>query len=190
MSIDPLLVHELRELFKTGATPSAIIRVVAERHAGEPQIDRLVRAYFREAFLVPMLQVGREQVEGIARGGAAAALNSLYVHRMVATRNEWDRPPSEDETVQPTWLDSLAATDEVEMLRTTEASALPELTGCWDQIGEEGRHYVTRVVANARSLYETVQALAALAERLQQQVLASARAGANPREACPRPAPA
>lgn len=38
-----------------GGDPSALVQAVAERHAGEPQIDRLLRAYFREAFRVPML---------------------------------------------------------------------------------------------------------------------------------------
>ncbi len=174
MQTDALLVTELRALFKGGATPSALIRRIAERHAGEPAIDRVVRAYFREAFLVPMLQIGREQVEGIAQGGDAAALNGRYVHRMVAARGEWDRPAAEEEPQPACWLDAVTATDEAVMLRAVENDTPGEPARWWDRIDEQGQRFVARVIANAQTLSEKVQVLAALAERLQQQIDAGA----------------
>jgi hypothetical protein len=170
MQTDPLLVSELRVQFKAGATPSALIRVIAERHAGEPAIDVLVRAYFREAFLVPMLQVGKEQIALIAQGTGLPAINSSVVHRMVATRSEWDTVPGDD-PAQSSWLDYVTATDEAEMLRNTEAETRPKSVPWWNKLDDEGKRSVTRTIANARTLYERVQILTALAEQLQQQLL-------------------
>jgi hypothetical protein len=171
MQIDPLFVAELRVTFKAGATPSALVRMIAERHAGEPQIDRLVRAYFREAFCVPMLQIGREQVAEIAQGAGLPALNSRVIHQMVAARGEWDTTATEE----PCWLDHVTATDEAEMLRKTEAETQQEAVSWWNQLDDEGKRFITRTIANARSLSERVQILAALVEQLQQQVPASER---------------
>ena len=173
MQTDPLLVSDLRALFKAGATPSTLIRCIADRHPGEPEIDRLVRAYFREAFFVPMLRVGRESVAEIAQGIGSPSLNGIAVHRMVATRSEWDKPTPDDGTPQPCWLDSLTATDESQLLKKVEAGTLPELAGSWDRIDEPGRRFIARAIASAQALYEKVQILAALAERLQQQIHAS-----------------
>ena len=173
METDPLFVKELRALFKSGATPSALVRRVAERHPGEPQIDRLVRAYFREAFHVPMLRVGREQVAEIARGVACPELNRNVVHRMVAIRSEWDKPAPENESLPPCWLDTLTATDESIMLKTIELATIPDLAAAWPHMSEEARRFVTRVIANANTLSEQVQVLAALAEQLQQRLHAA-----------------
>jgi hypothetical protein len=167
MRTDPHLVSELRAQFKAGATPSALIRVIVERHPHEPAIDVLVRAYFREAFLVHMLQVGREQISLIAQGTGLPALNSSVLHRMVATRREWDAPRD----AQACWLDDVIATDEAEMLRNTEAETRPESVPWWDKLDDEGKRSLTRTIANARTLHERVQILTALAEQLQQQVL-------------------
>jgi hypothetical protein len=173
METDPLLVTELRALFKAGTTPSALIRCIAERHPGEPQIDRRVRAYFREAFHIPMLRVGRDLVEEIAHGAACPWLNRNIVHRMIATRSEWDRPAPEKESLPPCWLDTLTATDESIMLKTTEAGTLPDLSSAWPHLSDGAKGFITRVIANANTLYEQVQVLAALAEQLQQRLNAA-----------------
>jgi hypothetical protein len=173
MEPDALLVAELRTQFKAGATPSALVRAIAERHPDEPAIDRLVRAYFREAFLIPMLQIGREQVERIAQGGGAAVLNERTVHRMVASRQEWDVPLVEAAPRVPSWMDNLTATDEASLLRAVDLSTVPELAANWGNLDEQGQQFIARTVATARSLHEKVQVLAALAEQLQQQIHAA-----------------
>ena len=173
MHPDPLFIEELRSLFKAGTTPSALIRRIAERHPDEPALDRLVRAYFREAFSVPMLQIGREQVERIARGGELPSLNGRVVHRMVAARSDWDVPPDPHGPRPTCWLDSVTATGEAELLKAVELGTRSEAVGGWEHLDDEARRFITRTVANARSLHETVQVLAALAERLQQQLHAA-----------------
>lgn len=162
---------------RAGGTPSALVRAVAERHAGEPQIDWLLRAYFREAFRVPMLQIGREGVERIARGCGSPALDAAVIHRMVAARAGWDVLAPGDEP-RACWLDSATATDKAEMLRATEAEMRPDSVPGWDQLGGEGRRFLTRALANARPPYERLRILAALADQLQQQLHAAGVAGA------------
>ena len=173
MQPDPLFVNELRTLFKAGATPSAIVRRIAERYPDEPAIDRLVRAYFREAFHIPMLRIGRETVAEIARGIACPWLNKNVVHRMVATRSEWDTPTPDPGLSPPCWFETLTATDESALLQATEAGTIPELASAWPHMSDNAKQFITRVIANANTLYEQVQVLAALAEQLQQRLHAA-----------------
>jgi hypothetical protein len=177
MQTDPLLVDELRAHFKAGATPSALVRLIAERYPNEPAPDQLVRAYFREAFGVPMLRIGPDQVAQVAQGEGLPALNDSTLHRMVAMRSEWDKAPSAENAM--CWLDSAAATEEAEMLRNVETELPLSSLAWWERLDDDGKRFVARSVANGRSLYERVQVLAALAEQLQQQVLALQSAGAQ-----------
>jgi hypothetical protein len=170
MQTDSRVVDELRSLFKAGATPSALVRRIAELHHGELSLDRLARVYFREAFGVPMLQIGSELVDRIACGEGCAPLTSRVVHQMVAARREWDRPNTPDGPQPACWLDSVTATDDAALLRAVEAGTLPEFASCWEHLDEGAKRFIARTVAGARALHEKVQILAALAERLQEQL--------------------
>jgi hypothetical protein len=93
MEPDPAFVAELRTLFKRGATVSALVRAIAGRWTGGAvRIDTFVRAHFREAFHIPMLLIGAEQVEEIARGEELAVFNERIPPRMRAAQPEWDAP--------------------------------------------------------------------------------------------------
>ncbi len=162
MPVLPHVVAELRSLFRAGATPSALVRRVAERHAGEPALDALVRSYFREAFFVPSVRVGPEQVRHVAAGGSLPVLNVTVLPRMIETRHEWD------DTAGGSWLDAAAPA------RAVEPQSIPELAGCWDRLDGPAREYITRQLASARTAHAHVGALAALAEQLQQQAAGSA----------------
>jgi hypothetical protein len=170
MLVNPLVVKELRSLFKKGATPAALIRRIADRHAGEPKLDVLVRAYFREAFHVPMIRVGPEQVKHIAEGGSLAILNVTVVHRMIQTRQEWDLPDGAGDQSDGCWLDAAVATDEAATVATTDPKLVPELASSWERMDDEAKQFIRRMIGNAHSLHEKANALAALAEQLQQQV--------------------
>lgn len=61
--MNTLVVNELRDLFKSGATPSALIRRIAAAHVGESQLDALVRAYFREAFRAALAEQFQARTE-------------------------------------------------------------------------------------------------------------------------------
>lgn len=168
MTTDLQLVSELRALFKGGATPSVVVRRIAERHEGEAMLDRTVRHYFRVAFGVPMARIGPEMVEAICRGDGVPSLNTSLLHLMIELRPEWDTEPCDG-----SWLETVTATSPATLLGDTELQDLPELAESWDRLDEMAKRYIRRTSANARSLYEQVNALAALAERLQEQVEAA-----------------
>jgi hypothetical protein len=93
MEPDPEFVAELRDRFKLGATVCTLVRAIAERWpGGTVRIDTFVRAHFREAFRIPMLLIGADQVEQIARGEELAVFNDRIPPRMRAAQLEWDAP--------------------------------------------------------------------------------------------------
>jgi hypothetical protein len=173
-AVNPLVVNELRMMFKSGATPSALIRRIVERHVGEARLDHLVRAYFREAFHIPMIQIGLEQVKQIAEGGSLPILNTAVLLRMVQARSEWDQPEPVDDPSRRNWLDSAMATGNSTKVVATDPKAIPELAGSWDLIDDLGREFIQRLIGAANSMHEQVSILAGLAERLQEQVQAPA----------------
>lgn len=163
MPVNLSLVRELRSLFKGGATPSALIRRIADRHSDDPHIDVLVRDYFREAFQVPMLRIGPEQVAAIAAGASLPVLNTTVVPRMIQTRPEWD-------DAGECWLDGTAVHDETELVVTADPQHIPELAGSWDRLDDGAKQFIRRIIGNARSAGEKLDALAVLTERLQSKL--------------------
>jgi hypothetical protein len=156
MNVNPVVVGELRDMFRAGATPSALIRHIAARHAGEPHLDAVVRAYFREAFGVPMLRVGSEQVRDIAAGGSLPTLNATVLPRMIQNRTEWDALGGE------CWLDAIPVAP-----APVAPESIPELAGSWERLDDEAKRFVRRLLDTARALHENGSVLAALAEQLQ-----------------------
>ena len=173
MPINPVVVNELRTMFKSGATPSALIRRIAECHANEPRLDHLVRPYFRDAFHVPMLHVGPEQVKQIAEGGSLPMLNATTLHRMVQTRPEWDRADSSDGSSRKTWLDLALEAGNSAMAAAADPKAIPELATSWNMIDDDAREFIRRLIGLSHSMHEQVHILAVLAERLQMQAEAA-----------------
>lgn len=170
MPVNSLVVNELRALFKSGATPSSLIRRIADRHPGEPKLDVLVRAYFNEAFHVPMIRVGPEQVKQIAEGGGLAVLNVTVLPRMIQTRREWDRQDGSGGC----WLDAVAAPDEAALVAAADPERIPEFAGSWDRLDDEARQFIKRIIGNSHAMHEKVNALATLAEQVQQQAAGAA----------------
>jgi hypothetical protein len=100
MQVDLAFVRHLRALFKAGATVSSLVRAIAERHQGAAYIDTVVRAYFREAFHIPMLLIGPEQVAQIARGDELQVFNERIAARIVNNQPAWDAPQYAAEVAQ------------------------------------------------------------------------------------------
>lgn len=172
MPADPQVVAELRSLFKDGATPSRLIRHIVDRHPGEERLHFLVQDYFREAFAVGLVRISKRALdEPDSADLPLAFLNIHLTHEMVGTRPKWDRDDSSPANGRPSWLAPLSATDEAALIEQTQPVTLPELAGCWDRLDPIAQAYVRRVLGNADALYERVQILARLAERLQQKVL-------------------
>lgn len=166
MNPRPEVVAELRSLFKEGATPSRLLRHIAERHGAARGLHTLIQAYFLEAFGVPILR-GLNPIDDYQHADLRYAfLNEQLVHEIVQKRNEWDDGSA-------SWLGDLVASDDGQRARDVQ-EAIPELDRCWPQLTAKEQAFIHRSLASARGLSETVKILARLTEQLQQQ-LAEAR---------------
>jgi hypothetical protein len=171
MHPEPRLIDQLRSHFKEGATPSALIRRIAEWHAGESHLDWLVRAYFREAFGIPMIHVGMNQVHHVADGGSLPTFNRYVLANMVEFMLESDSLGSNEGS----WFEGLTA----KAPAVPDPGTLPELSGSWDRMDDESKRFVRRLIDSSHESHRKVEILAALAERLQQQVNQEAAAVAG-----------
>ena len=90
MTTDPQVITELRDPFRSGAAPSRLVRHIIARHGEGPQLGRLVRAYFREAFCVPMFRASADLLTLPAEQLPFVGVNAAVIHQIVARRAEWD----------------------------------------------------------------------------------------------------
>jgi hypothetical protein len=170
MNPRPEVVHELRALFKEGATPSRLFRHIVERHPGERNSHALIQAYFWEAFGIPIVRGLSPTDEYQHTDLRYAFLNEQLVHDMIQQRGEWDDSSGAEASGRGSWLDPLKADDDQQRLRQVQAMAIPELSRCWSQLTPKEQSFIQRSLATANGLYESVKILARLAECLQQQL--------------------
>lgn len=151
-------------MFKDGATPSRLVRrillICADEHGREQ--DRIVRAYFREAFGIPLFRASAELLDAPPEKLLFAGYGGQIIQEIVARRNEWDRNPSRD----PSWLDAIPP------MRSNSGAPFDEDT-------------FRRVIANCDQYREKSEILSYLVERLQEQVLALEQSQGTP--VTPRP---
>jgi hypothetical protein len=166
MSPDPRVIAELRALFKAGATPSRLVRHIVAEHGTTPDTDRLVRAYFREAFGVPMFRASADLLTLPPEQLPFAGITARTVHQMVENRTEWDT-----EGTARSWMESLAATDVGELFTQTHPEREPGFDVVWQQLDEPTRNSLRRLISSNQLLSEQVAILSRLAEQLQQQVM-------------------
>ena len=165
------VVCELRSLFKEGATPSRLIRHIAERHKGEARLHLLTQLYFQEAFGIPIVRSLNPTDNYQHADLRYAFLNEQLIHEMVKKRKEWDAANGRGSGGNASWLDTLTSSDHQQRLNQIQATAIPELSRCWPQLTAEEQHYIQRSLATANGLYETVKILSRLVECLQQRLI-------------------
>jgi hypothetical protein len=180
METRPEVIDELRLLFQNGATPSRLIRHVAERHPAEPALHALIQEYFREAFAVPLVRGLKPHDEYESVDLRYAFLNEQLVHEMIEKRPEWDRGPAGAANGRQPWLDSLVATSDPDRIRQAQSMPFPELSQSWHRLTAKEQAFIQRSIASANGLYETVKILARLAEHLQQRVAELEKPSAEP----------
>lgn len=164
MNPDPRVIAELRALFKQGATPSRLVRHVVAEHGSGPDTDRLVRAYFREAFGVSMFRASASLLDLPPEQLAFAGITARTVHQMVERRREWDADGS--------WMDPLTATDVGTQFAQAHPERAPGLAVVWGQLDESTRDELRRLFSGSHYQHEQVEILSRLVEQLQQQILA------------------
>jgi len=171
MSPDPLVIAELRELFKSGATPSRLMRHIIAHHGQQiiPWTNKLIRAYFREAFGIPMFRASADLLAMGPEGLRIAPESAVVIHEMVKKRTEWDR--SRITKAEETWMDSLAVTEALKQTDSTQTESFAGNSNWWNQLDDETKQYVKEMIVYTHSLSLKVAILSTLAEQLQQQIL-------------------
>ena len=168
MTPDPNMISELRNLFKAGATPSRLVRLIVDRHGRDSQIDRLIREYFREAFCLPMFRASASLLTIPSERLPFAGINARTIHQIVERRAEWDQ----NANAGATWMDSLVATDEMVLLERASPEQSEEFATVWDQLEDSAKQYLKRLIGGTQYLSEKVDILSRLVEQLQAQVVA------------------
>lgn len=162
MSPEARVIDELRTLFKSGATPSRLVRRIVACHPGEPQLDRLIRDYFRQAFGVSMFRASSNLLSVPPEQLPFAGINAATIREMVQRRPQWDR----EAVPKRTWMDGESVGDRSPLEQT------PEFAAIWEQLDEPARTALNRAIEISHDLSETVGTLSRLVEQLQEQVIA------------------
>lgn len=170
MTVDPRIVAELRAMFLNGATPSRLIRHIADRHETDPEWPSRVDDYFDAAFrVVPFVRplqgphASSVDVESLDWSD----LNGELLRNMVGRRASW-----KDEVEGPAWCDGLrVAPDDLKLIDGVQPEADPRLSDCWATLPTRAREAIRQAMVNAQGYFEQSQVLVRLVERLQQQVL-------------------
>lgn len=166
MEIRPEVVVELRTLLKEGATPSRLIRHIAERHPVTAGRHLLIQLYFQEAFHVPIVR-GLNSIDDYRHDDLRHGfLNDQIIPQMIEHRTEW----LTNEEAAGTWLENLKSRDSREHIELIQRAPDNELRGVWDKLSEREQRSIEVSMASANRLYEQVQILAKFAERLQQRI--------------------
>ncbi len=171
MSTQPDVIQELRAMFKEGATPSRLIKHIADRHEGVARLHGLIQEYFIEAFAVPIVRGLDPIADYRFMDPRLAYLNEDLVHEIIEKRSEWDRDHDSLNNGEISWLDSAKARSDEERFQAAQAGVVPELSQCWQKLSPKEQQYIQRTFASANGLYESVKILARLADRLQRRVV-------------------
>ena len=108
MDIRPEVVVELRAMLKGGATPSRLIRHIAECHPATTGRHTLIQLYFQEAFGVPIVR-GLNPIDDYRRDDLRHGfLNDQIIPQIIEHRTEW----LTSEEAAGTWLENLKASDD------------------------------------------------------------------------------
>jgi hypothetical protein len=171
MSARADVIRELQAMFKEGATPSRLIRHIADRHEGDAGLHALIQEYFLEAFSVPIVRGLNPRDDYRATDQHLAFLNELLLNEIVAKRSEWDSERVSAIDGDASWLSTLSARSDDERLVAAQTRIEPELVQSWDQLLPKEQQFIQRTIAGANGLYETVKILARLAECLQGRIV-------------------
>lgn len=165
MTTEPQLVEELRILFRKGATPSRLIRRLAENYTGDRPWSFFVSDYFWAAFQVP-IRVPESSRPPATNEMNFESLNRHEIHEILERRAVWD-----DESLSAgAWYRSLIATDDLTQLENIRPEQHPELTASWTGLDSKARDYLRMRLANAVGYYERMLILSALTEQLQRRI--------------------
>jgi hypothetical protein len=176
MSIQASVIEELRSMFKNGATPSRLIQHIVARHPHAGNWHGLIQDYFREGFGVPIVRGLRPSEVYDGNDLRYAYLNEDVLHQMAQSRTLWDQELNKQEGTSPSWLDSLAATSDLDRLEEAKQWGAPaDLAESWDRLSDQERRAIALANSGYKGRTEMVHILARLVEGLQRRIVALER---------------
>src|SRR4051812_19487255 len=90
--MDESLVRELRQMFLDGATPSRLMRHVADRHGEDDRLHFVIQDYFHEAFGIALLRLVTSD-EDYSPDPRHAHFNRNVIPEMIEHLGDWNTEP-------------------------------------------------------------------------------------------------
>ena len=162
------VVQELREMFLDGATPSRLMMQIQTHHPEEERLYFLIMDYFQEAFKLPLVRVSSNN-DFSTPSGEHFHFNRDLVHEIVCQLERW-----KDDDADGSWLDDVndrARTTLREHQERLKTAHFEELERIWDQLTDDERGFIIRRIAHKDYLWDKVNTLSRLVERLQQKIV-------------------
>jgi len=157
------LINELREKFREGATPSALINLVRQRVPYRPpgfeQMDII-----EEAFLVPLgAQFGLSKAALISEEHGRV-LNKVLLPEMLMHSSEWNETGD-------AWFTGAKVSDPTEVRKRVADEPYPGLSETsWNNLSTKERDSLLVQLSTGEVLSERTEILALLCERLQRRI--------------------
>lgn len=168
MQFDDPFLDELRLLFMEGATVSRLIRRIASQHADETTLHQYLQDCFFRAFGVGPLRISRKLVLTPLDEEGFYSLNRFLIAEMIERYSEWGRHLAS--RTEPFWKD-IQAKSSMQFIEKARPEDVPELADSWEKLDLKAQKYLRRTLGNLDEMFQNVQILARLSERLQGQIL-------------------
>jgi hypothetical protein len=163
--MDENLIRQLRQMFLDGATPSRLMRHVADHHGEDERLHFVIKDYFEEAFGIGLLRYVASD-EDYSPDPRHAHFNRDVVPEIVEHLRDWNPEPTAG-----SWLERASVSSLDEHVQRAKAGPPDELASVWSQLSDEQRLAIVRRIARKNRDWEVIKVLALLAERLQQKVV-------------------
>jgi hypothetical protein len=167
--MDSELICELRRLFLDGATPSRLMRLIADRAGDSDRLHFTISDYFEEAFGVPLVRYV-DSDENYSPDPRHAHFNRDLFPEIIEHLGDWEAQPPAGSWLERAEVNSRNEHREQLMARLG-ATGPEELARVWGTLNDKERRAVVLLMAKSDRSWQVIKALSLLAERLQQKVV-------------------
>ena len=158
------LVNDIRKLFRSGATPMGLIRYI-ERTYPDEHLRRLIQEIFSEAFDVGPIRIPSGKSVSEYSNKTCDILCRSLVYKMVQRHSDWGQKPEEE-----VFWEGLSISDEHFDNNHINLTEIPELEDDLDRLSLKAKKYIQRIIATSDYVFENLQILTRLCERLQRKL--------------------
>ncbi len=160
------IITGLRNLFKSGATYSGLLRYLLKQHSEDEVSTELFQRYLMEAFSIPFHCGIKRNVSLEGNDDQYALIDTWFIPRVLSMRRSWATSDEGDSEHRPWWL-ALSLT-EPEHFPTGKPSWMSDSS--WSALSPTEQEKVASATTSCHVLAEEVLLMSRLAERLQRTV--------------------